>query len=148
MNGHSRFSDFDGFVFHDPAREGSDRPWHEVYVHRTDQAGLILRRAYALAQQGRWDRMKSYLHWELDQPIYGDPAMGEVYKFRRIVQHVDSVDQLIHPHLVSARLRHEAGHTEEAMARVGWLLELLPADHRLYDQVATIYHALTQETTT
>lgn len=144
---HNRFEDFDALIFHDPAREGSERPWHEVYVHRTDRAGLILHRAYTLAQHGRWDRMKSYLHWELNQPVYGDPAMGQVHKLRRIVQHVDSVDQLVYPHMVSARLRYEAGHTEEALARVGWLLELIPTDHKLHSEIEGIYRNLTHQET-
>lgn len=139
---HNRFDDFDGFIFHDPARE-TERPWHEVYGDRTHLAGLILRRAYTLAQEGKWDRMCSYLHWELDQPMYGAPGTEEVYRLRRLVQHVDCLDDLIVKHLASANLRQRAGYTEEAVARLGWLLELIPEDHRLYERIRIISRSLT-----
>lgn len=142
MNIHDRWEDTTAFITHDPTREDT-RPFHEVYGHRCDRAGLILTRAYALARAGHWDRMRAYLHWELDQPVYGDPAMGEVQKLRRAVQHADDPTRFIYAHMVSARLRHQSGHPDKALARVGWLLELIPDTHHLRPEVAEIYRKLT-----
>lgn len=125
-------------ITHDPTKADT-RPFHQVYGQRSRKPGLILSRAYALARQGRWERMKNYLHWELNQPTHGDPAMEQVRLLCQMVKHIDSIDQLASKHMLSACLRHQAGHTDLALARLGWLLELIPADHPKYAQAADLY---------
>lgn len=124
-------------ITHDPAKD-DNRPWHQVYGERTRKPGLVLQRAYALSRQGRWDRMRSYLVWELSQPVSGDPAMDQVRELHKLVKHTDSIDQLTYRHMASARLCCNAGYTEAAIARLGWLLELIPPTNRLHTQVATM----------
>lgn len=132
-------------ITHDPAKE-DNRPWHQVYGERTRKPGLILQRAYALSRQGRWDRMRSYLIWELSQPVYGDPAMDQVRELHNLVKHTNSIDQLAHRHMTSARIRYEAGHPKRAIARLGWLLELIPQDHALQAEATALVASFTDPT--
>lgn len=139
---HNRFNADFAFVTYDPQLD--DTPlFHQVYGDRSLKPGLILSRAYALAQQGRWDRMRDYLAWELNQHTHGTPGMEQVRALHQKVKHTDSVDHLAHTTMVGARLRHQAGHTEEAAALLAWALELLPTDHRLRPQVDTAHRAIT-----
>lgn len=139
---HSRFDADFAFITYDPQLDDT-LTFDQVYGDRSLDPGLILGRAYTLAQQGRWDRMRSYLAWELNQHTRDTPGMEQVHELHRAVRHVDSVDQLVHPTMASARLRYEAGRVEEAAARLGTLLNLLPADHRLRPEVATVHRAIT-----
>ncbi|WP_435111328.1 hypothetical protein [Nocardiopsis synnemataformans] len=119
--------------------------WQQIYGQRADRPGLILARAYAMAQAGRWNQMRSYLVWELDQPVYGDPSMAEVFRLRNAVAHADDLTGFVYGHMVSARLRHGRGHLEEATARVGWLLELIPESHPEHATVLDVYRQLTTQ---
>lgn len=139
---HSRFDADFAFITYDPQLDDT-LTFDHVYGDRSLDPELILSRAHTLSQQGRWDRMRSYLAWELNQHTRDTPGMEQVHELHRAVRHVDSVDQLVHPTMASARLRHQAGRVEEAAGRLGTLLNLLPADHRLRPEVATIHRAIT-----
>lgn len=117
-----------------------EHSWHQIYGSRSRRPGQILARAYTMARSHQWDQMRSYLAWEVAQPL--GPAMGQVQALERAVRHIDGIDPLFYRHMTKARLLHRRGLLEQAAAHTGWLLELMPPDHPEHANVKAAHQHL------